>query len=97
MTLNIYYYMYECLKLVSFPRLSQLAKFSCNKSCGGVPGIESKRAQQDDNFFCFFVLFLFYFFFAGSDPGGPSSEGRGAWTGRWRRSTLDSPEEVSYV
>lgn len=75
-TLNIYYYLYECLKLASFPRLSQLAKFSCNKSCGGVTGRESERTQLDDNFFLFFFvlsfLFLFFcFFLCWIWPDGP--------------------------
>lgn len=87
MTLNIYYYMYECLKLIAFPRLSQLAKFSCNKSCGGVAG----RIREGAVSFLFFFFFAavvcsLFFFFAGSDSRGLSHRAEassGVWTGSW--------------
>lgn len=87
--------MYECLKLTLFPRRSQPAKFSCNKSCGGVFGEEYERTHWVFSSFCFFFFFIFVF--AGSDLTDPShravaSSGPGLEDGNEARKT--SPEEV---
>lgn len=86
-----YYYMYECLKLTPFPRRSQPAKFSCNKSCGGVFGEEKERTQWD-----FFLLFVFFdFSFCWIWPAGSITRRGGllgSWAGRWLMKLVEAAQ-----
>lgn len=67
MTLNIYYYMYECFKLTSFPEKANMQNsVAISRS---VLGRERERTQWDDSFFFCLFYFVAVFFLLDPDRG----------------------------